>query len=206
MKQLSLFEHDVFGGPDAILSDMPHPLIVAERWGFKLSYVDQDGNKDHYLYAGLEWFRGLGGERKGWSRVKNQLSLSARQLPFTATDGKTYQIDFVTQDDLYRIAMDMRQTAKRPQLKEQLQTSNPRDKMSIPALNYLSTAEWICSQRLGDAETLTFQQAREIIQDISAMIGAQADEVEWRMGIDVVTGRKLLGPIDAIMGLPGVAQ
>jgi len=118
MSQLSLFDQDVFGNTEAILNDNPHPLIVAARWGFKLSYVDQDGDKDHYLYAGIEWFRGLGGDRSRWTRVKSKLLLSTQQLPFTAADGKTYQIDFVTQDDLYRIAMDMRQTAKRPQLKE----------------------------------------------------------------------------------------
>jgi len=86
------------------------------------------------------------------------------------------------------------------QLKQQLQTGNPRDKLSHIALGYLSIAEWISSQQLGNAQEVTFEQARSIIKDVSGMIGTQADEVERRMGIDVVTGRRLLGPADAIRG------
>ncbi len=86
------------------------------------------------------------------------------------------------------------------QLRQQLQTSNPRDKLSHIALSYLSIAEWISSQQLGNAQEITFEQARSIIKDVCGVIGAQTDEIERRMGIDVVTGRRLLDSTDAIRG------
>jgi len=86
------------------------------------------------------------------------------------------------------------------QLRQQLQTSNPRDKLSHIALSYLSIAEWISSQQLGNAQEITFDQARSIIKDVCGVIGAQTDEIERRMGIDVVTGRRLLDSTDAIRG------
>lgn len=101
-------------GKETVHDERPLPLIVAEKWGFDLAYVDQNSNPKHYLYAGQDWYKGLGGSRQGWSKLNNQLSTSSRQLPYVASDGKTYQIDFVPQDDLYRIANAMRLTKKRP--------------------------------------------------------------------------------------------
>lgn len=102
----------------------------------------------------------------------------------------------VATNDIYR-GLFQRTTE---QLRRQLETDQPREKMSAPALGYLHIAEWIAARRLGEATEVTFSEARQIIQNIAEMIGAQVYETERRMGIDVVTGRKLLGPIDAIRG------
>jgi hypothetical protein len=250
----------------------PLPLIVADKWGFKLAYVDQDGSADNYLYAGQDWYKGLGGGRQGWSKLKNQLSISSRQLPYEAADGKTYEIDFLTAADLYMVAMEMRPLKRRPQLDEireylrdagvfadkvrrdpkwaaariegkiarsafmealaahvvnmsqqgygvatndvyrglfhrdasqlkaDLKTDKPREKMSQPALHYLGIAEWACAQHIGEAQELTFVEARAIIQDVAGLVGLQVDELERRFQIDIVTGRKLLSAVDAIRG------
>lgn len=108
--QQSLFPLDDFADKRTV------PLIVADKWRFPLAYIDQDGNADHYLYAGSDWFQGLGGSRNHWTRTRDDLHLSTVKLPYVARDGKTYQIDFLTQEQLYQVAIEMRPMKKRPQL------------------------------------------------------------------------------------------
>lgn len=117
MTQLTLFS------PQDYHDDRPLPLLVAERWGFPLQYH----NVDEVLYYSVQdWLRGLTGEedvRKLWTKIQadallnNQMSISSRHLPYIATDGKTYQRDFATDETLYQIAGNLRSTAKRPALK-----------------------------------------------------------------------------------------
>lgn len=250
----------------------PLPLIVAEKWAFKLAYIDQDSSPDNYLYAGLDWFRGLGGSRQGWSLLKNQLSISTRQLPYLAANGKTYQLDFLTHEQLYIIAMEMRPLKRRPQLdairdylaqagvisdkirrepswavtridgmvsreqfthalvtcvtdlgsdgiaiatndvyrglyhrtaaqlSKQLDTKNPRDKMTQGALHILGLCEWVCSQQIGEAQSISMEQARAVIQMVAGMLGLQVAVIEKQLGIDLATGKKLISSIDAIKG------
>lgn len=87
------------------------------------------------------------------------------------------------------------------QLKSQLNAKNLRDAMSQPALHLTGLCEWLCAQQIGEAQTLRFEEARCIIQEISGMLGIQVDEIERRLGLDLVTGRKLLGSVDAIRGV-----
>jgi hypothetical protein len=86
------------------------------------------------------------------------------------------------------------------QLKRDLQTESPRDKMSVPALAYLSIAEFFGSQQLNESDELTIPQARQVIQEVAGRVGMQVNEMESLLGIDIVTGRKLLGAVDAIRG------
>ncbi len=95
---------------------LPLPLIVAQKWEFPLAHVKTD---DGYLYAVKDWISGLTGERdarKILSKLKNQLSTSSRQLPYVASDGKTYQVDFTDDKGLYLIAQYLRTTKARPML------------------------------------------------------------------------------------------
>lgn len=93
----------------------PLPLIVADRWGFTLTYIEQE---EGYIYSAKEWVIGLGGDKTTWSKLKKELLLSMQQLPYQAPNGKTYQMDFVDDDSLYGIAQEMRGMEKRPQLQE----------------------------------------------------------------------------------------
>lgn len=79
------------------------------------------------------------------------------------------------------------------QLSEQLNTDAPRDKMSIPGLNYLSTAEWVATERLGAAQEITIPHALSIVREVADLIGEQVIEFEDRFGIDIVTGKPSLG-------------
>jgi hypothetical protein len=70
-----------------------------------------------------DWIKGLTGEeaRKKWAKMQGsmpQLSTSSRQFPYTSTNGKTYQMDFVTDKGLYLIAQYLRVKKKRPVLDE----------------------------------------------------------------------------------------
>jgi hypothetical protein len=85
--------------------ERPLPLIVAEKWMFLLSYVTLE---DKILYSVQDWIRGLTSAkdiRTIWADIKrrsnlNQVLDSIQQLPYTATNGKTYQMDFVN-DEAY---------------------------------------------------------------------------------------------------------
>lgn len=78
------------------------------------------------------------------------------------------------------------------QLREQLNTKKPRDKMSTPSLHILGLCEWLCAQNLGEAQSLDLEQARTIIQATAGTFGLQVDDIERRLGIDIVTGKPLL--------------
>ncbi len=102
--------------PDADDASLPLPLIVAQKWHFPLAHVQTD---DGYFYAVQDWIRGLTGDsdvRKLLAKLKTQLSTSSRQLPYIATNGKTYQVDFTDDKGLYLIAQYLRSTKARPLL------------------------------------------------------------------------------------------
>ncbi|MBC7871552.1 MAG: hypothetical protein H7Y09_11990 [Chitinophagaceae bacterium] len=102
-------------------NNTPLPLIVAKRWGFPLASIEND---EGVFYAVQDWIAGLVGSqdvRKVWNDIKRkgslaQLSDSIRQLPYIASNGKTYQIDFTTDKGLYLIAQNLRSTKARPAL------------------------------------------------------------------------------------------
>jgi len=96
----------------------PLPLLVAEKWGFDLAFIDQDGNADRYLYSARDWFIGLGGEKSGWAKFDKSWLISNQPVEVKRKNRKPESLDFVLAEDLYRIAQDMRAMAKRPQLQE----------------------------------------------------------------------------------------
>lgn len=263
----------------------PLPLIVADKWGFPLAYVDVDGETKNYLYAAKDWAMGLGGDRTTWAKVQKQLLLPTQQLPYQASNGKTYNIDFVTAPSLYAIAQEMRGMKKRPQLQEirdylkesgalvdeyrlnpesavddamgqyavqgktdswteariqgvitrkqftdalkaavldapanlyavgtekvyaglwqrttaQLRGElglergqNVRDHFGEYALTYTRLAEMLAVTQLGNAETVPMSIAMEIVYRAADMIRGQAQETAAFLGIDLITGHKLL--------------
>jgi len=87
------------------------PLIVAENWQFPLQHHDVSGAP---YFSVQDWIAGITNtqnprdilnklktrlERKGI-----QLSNSLLQLPYTAKNGKTYQMDYANDVTLYQIA------------------------------------------------------------------------------------------------------
>lgn len=83
---------------------------------------------------------------------------------------------------------------------ELLHTKRPRDVMDVLGLRYLDIAEKICARQFGEQHEISRFEALEIVGEVTSVIGRQIQEIEQVLGIDVVTGRKLLGPTDAIRG------
>lgn len=112
--QLSLF--------DTQDEPRPLPLLIAaggKDWhAFPLQYSVIDGV--HY-YAVQDWLRGVAqtdNARKFWDNLKRralsvhkiELSSSCRQLPYIASNGKTYQMDYANAETLYQITQYMDST------------------------------------------------------------------------------------------------
>ncbi len=101
--------------------DKPLPLLVAKKWDFPLAYAISD---DTQYYAIADWLRGLLSRqdvRQVWNDIQRkrsipQLSDSIRHLPYQASDGKTYQVDYATARGLYLIAQHLRVTKTRTAL------------------------------------------------------------------------------------------
>ncbi len=100
---------------EASSEDMrPLPLIVADNWNFPLQHQASDGKT---YYAIQDWIAGVGqvkNARRFWSDLKRRLKksgidlyASCVQLKYQASDGKTYQMDFATDEALYFITQRM---------------------------------------------------------------------------------------------------
>jgi len=109
----------VFTLPVSSDDDRPLPLIVATKWNFPLAHLEVDGQ---LFYAVQDWLRGLTGTQKisrMWIEIQNAPDMaemldSIEPLPYTASDGKTYQRDYTTDKGLYLIAQHLRSTKSRP--------------------------------------------------------------------------------------------
>lgn len=255
------------------------------------------------MYAILDWIRGLidGNSTQtinAWAKIKNKTLISKKGLPYTASDGKTYQRDYTDDKGLYLIAQQLRVTRARPVLDEikkflasagafvdevrldpsavvfsgaispdeaieaVIQTyraegkddrwimariegkikrgqftaalsaavkdtltrhhyatatddvykglwgrtaahlkreldldrkASLRDHQPMMALHYQGIAEEAAAQKLGARSELSWFEAREIVQHIAQFIGKQADETSQLLGIDLATGKPLLG-------------
>ncbi|MBC8098229.1 MAG: hypothetical protein H7Y11_02195 [Armatimonadetes bacterium] len=151
--------------------DTPLPLLVAKRWDFPLAATQTD---DGMYYAVQDWINGLTGKdeaRKLWAKMVKmmpQLSTSSRQLPYLATNGKIYQLAFVTDKGLYLIAQYLRVTKARPVLDE--------------IKRYLAAAGVFADEVRRDANTIVSSGALTPDQAIDAAIQAyraQGKDDNW---------------------------
>lgn len=110
MVQLSLFAEENAS------HNLPLPLVVAERWGFSLQYHEIG---DEHWYAIQDWIAGLipdDDANKAWRNMKTQPVFSKdtlKKMPYRASNGKTYKIDFATAKILYDVAQYLRLTKER---------------------------------------------------------------------------------------------
>lgn len=105
--QLTLFE-------SAQSDTRPLPLIIAERFGFPLQCHEVDGK---CWFAVQDWIAGVARTdepRDFWYQLQKrlkkagvELSTWCRQLPYQASNGKTYKLDFATDEGLYLITQRM---------------------------------------------------------------------------------------------------
>jgi len=100
--------------------DRPIPFIVADKWNFSLTYIEGEYG---FLYSVRDWVAGLVGEENVNQTLKNmrrtsELVFSKHQLPYKASNEKTYQMEFTDEDGLYQIAQYLRVTKERASLRE----------------------------------------------------------------------------------------
>ncbi len=102
--------------------DRPLPLIVAEKWNFKLTYIYENGV---YWYAIQDWIRGLlvsksKTVRDVWYNLQSRrgldVSFTLRQLPYITDNGKKYMMDYTNDNGLYLIAQYLEVNKHRPLL------------------------------------------------------------------------------------------
>jgi len=118
--QLSLFNDTP--DDDKPQDKRPLPLIVADKFGFRLACIEHQP----MLFNVQDWLLGLGvsksSVRKEWSWLKKQLSnpensLKVERTDYKATNGKTYQMDFSNERGLYLIAQNLRPLETRENMK-----------------------------------------------------------------------------------------
>jgi hypothetical protein len=106
-KQMTLWNNDP-------LDNRPLPEIIADQYSFTLAYHDV-GDVRHY--AVQDWIKGVAqtdNPRRFWADMKkrsdkagSQLYAQCVQLPYKASNGKTYQMDHAAAETLYQIAQRM---------------------------------------------------------------------------------------------------
>lgn len=111
-KQLEMFA-DFFPDKLFLTDNRPLPEIIADENNFDLAF--QDVNDDR-LYAVQDWIKGVarladnkaaGNFWRAMKRRVSQLSTWCTQLPYTASNGKTYQTDHASAETLYAITQRM---------------------------------------------------------------------------------------------------
>jgi hypothetical protein len=81
------------------------------------------------------------------------------------------------------------------QLKGELGLSsnaNLRDHQPTLALYYQGIVEEVCAHKIGERSELFWDEARDIIQTVAAIIGRQAKETSDLLQLDLPTGKRLL--------------
>lgn len=103
MTQLALF------GTEGVQDKRPLPLIVAEKWGFNLTHVDQAGDPSDFLYSAREWYIGIGGTKNGWTQFHGDWVSRANpvKIEVKRLRRKPEMLEFVTAEGLYSIAQRM---------------------------------------------------------------------------------------------------
>jgi hypothetical protein len=99
----------------------PLPLQAAKRYHFPLQHHQQPN--DTILYSVQDWIAGLSGAsissaQATWSKMNSEFQIKSWLLPYAVKNGKSYEMDFTTDEGLYQIAQAMRAMKKRPLLQE----------------------------------------------------------------------------------------
>lgn len=127
--QLSLF--DLLDKPK--VQTLSIPLELAREFGFRLDYKEIDGNPENHLFHAGQWVAGLTDgatdSRRIWSRIKSKIAkrldngtvpnreqLKTVKLPHLATNNKTYEVDFVSEQYAYLIVQEIPESHENPQL------------------------------------------------------------------------------------------
>ncbi len=151
------------------------------------------GNPDKLLDAFIEYHRKRGKDDR-WIQMRIESKIKRNQ--FTAAlaefvrDVLTRRHYATATDDVYR-GLWGRPAAT---LKKELNMSSGslRDHQPTLALYYQGIVEEVCAEKLGQAEEVGWDDARDIIRTVAAIIGRQAKETGDLLRKDIATGKPLL--------------
>lgn len=143
MKQMSLFE-EIESHPDR----SPIPVEIARAYGFSLQRYETDNGA---LYAVQDWIVGVANPAfpaDYWKKLKQRTIAKTTtvekqlvKMPYEAANGKTYQMDFATEEALYFITQRMESAPRVTQVlllfaKLLKQVSDDRQNPEAAALRY----------------------------------------------------------------------
>ncbi len=151
-------------------------------------------NPDKLLDAFIEYHRKRGKDDR-WIQMRFEGKIKRSQFTAALTE---YVRDVLTPrhyatatDDVYRGLWGRTAAVLKKELNVTSSTSL-RDHQPTLALYYQGIVEEVCAQKIGDREELGWDDARNIIQIVSKIIGRQAKETGELLGQDLATGRPLL--------------
>ncbi|MBF8267982.1 MAG: hypothetical protein HW388_1490 [Dehalococcoidia bacterium] len=101
------------------------PMHVAKQWGFPFQWHEREGV---VWYSIRDWIFGLTGStgrraKEVWNAYKRRSDdkrwgVTSRVLPYRALDGRIFEMDFTTDEGLYKLAMMLRVTKERQSLRD----------------------------------------------------------------------------------------
>ncbi|MCC6975489.1 MAG: hypothetical protein IT322_15900 [Anaerolineae bacterium] len=155
--------------------------------------LDNAGNPEKLLDAFIEYHRKRGKDDR-WIQMRIESKIKRNQ--FTAALAEFVQ-DVLTPrhyatatDDVYRGLWGRTAAVLKRELGVTKDTL--RDHQPTLALYYQGIVEEVCAQKLGERDELWWDEAREIIRRVAAIIGRQAKETGDLLQQDLATGRSLL--------------
>lgn len=163
--------------------DRPLPIIVSLKWDFTLATHELGGVLFYSIHDWITGITGTSDASDAWYRLQKQLSISIRELPYDAANGKPYQMPFANDEGLYKIAAYMRVTKGRSSalraIKDYLakagvftdevrrSKSNASEKRQARYLRENKTQSWSDNRIEGIVERRTFTDALKIaVKDI----------------------------------------
>lgn len=108
--------------PDELLPSESLPMYVARHWGFPLQYHEVDGE---VYYNIRDWMVGLTGTRLAkasqmWWNFRDRRGgdvIPSKEMSYRVADGRNFQMDFTTDEGLYKLANYLRVTKSRTALR-----------------------------------------------------------------------------------------
>ncbi|MCS6834965.1 MAG: hypothetical protein NZ750_02980 [Anaerolineae bacterium] len=150
-------------------------------------------NPDKLLEAFIEYHRKRGKDDH-W--IQMRIDSKIKRSRFTAAlaefvrDVLTPRHYATATDDIYKGLWGRTAAALKRELN--VSTGSLRDYQPTLALHYQGIAEEVCAQKIGAREELWWEEAREIIRQVTIIIGRQARETSELLGQDLATGKPLL--------------
>lgn len=168
------FVDEVRREPDKIIEGVTNPDKLLDAF---IEYHRKRGKDDRWILMRID------------SKIKrNQFTAALADFVRDVLTPRHYAL---ATDDVYRGLW--KRTAAN--LKSELgvpNNGNLRDHQPTLALYYQGIVEEVCAQKLGEREELWWDEARDIIRHIAAIIGRQAKETGELLQKDIATGKPLL--------------